>query len=275
MQKTSILLKILLILTTILVVLSSIVLPKYLLNHYSSQKENIVNTAPTEYYLASNTLMAKQASINLTTIDRLKLVSGTWNSTYKPCDISEGELTENDAVKYAKEKLDLLYQANLFPTSMADSYNNWYSWDTSLYKYTDTLFNTYTVYLWHITFQKYDGSTTIEVYLTDNGALVNASINTAFYNNARALNALCSNDLNLANLLADENLTLEGLATNNLPEQSFSSIIYPDFTILQKDIKASNNFNLTSKNANGDFLAYQYETMDFYGIGFLSLPDVN
>lgn len=157
-------------------VASGMLIPKFLLNKKSKSQMSVVTTAPEDYYLGSGTAMARKASEQLSSLDRIKLVSGAWGSISSKCDTSEGFLGESAAVNLAKEQLEHFYDANVYPYSLSSTYGNWYSWSTELYQYTDTVFNTYTTYLWVIKFTKFDNSLTHTILMTENGTIVNAEV---------------------------------------------------------------------------------------------------
>lgn len=257
----------------ILLVAASFLVPKYALASYTSKKEGTIHTAPSDYYLATNTLMAKQASANLSSYDRIQLVTGSWSSSFSKCDVTESEITEIQAVNFAKEKINALYSANLFPVSFFETYNNWYSWETSLYQYTDTVFYTYTAYLWHISFQKYDGSSTIDVYLTDNGVVLSASITPI------TTGSLCDETALKQYLETEDNLDFY-VATNKLSENSSVliknnttlPISFPDFNLSTEDITSIVSVDFSSNSTTGTYLFYQYQNSTRYGIGVTTLP---
>ena len=92
-----------------LIVVLSIVAPKYLLARTLTEQTNHVEVAPEEYYLEAGTMMSRNTSSNLSAVDRIKLISGTWDSNMTKCDITEGFLDEVEAVELAKKQLDAYY----------------------------------------------------------------------------------------------------------------------------------------------------------------------
>lgn len=163
------------------VVLAGIFLPGVLLHYTFKADLNKVAPAPKEYYIASGSAIAKNASIKLTEYEKMKLISGAWESTEKPVSSEESSITELEAANLAKAAVEELYQNLLYPYHFESSYKNWYSWDASLYQCTETTFNTYTAYYWIITFYKYDSSETHKVMITENGTLLSISVNRAIY----------------------------------------------------------------------------------------------
>lgn len=174
--KKSLLIPVLCFALTIAAVLSGILVPKLLLSQKVKAQMSVVETAPEDYYLASSTIMARKASEQLSSLDRIKLIAGTWESTSVKCSTNDGFLNESEAVKLAKQQLEHLYDTGVYPYSLSSSYRNWYSWSTSLYQYTDTAFSTYTAYLWIIEFTKFDNSLTHTILMTENGTILNAEV---------------------------------------------------------------------------------------------------
>ena len=160
-----------------LIVVLSIVAPKYLLARTLTEQTNHVEVAPEEYYLEAGTMMSRNTSSNLSAVDRIKLISGTWDSNMTKCDITEGFLDEVEAVELAKKQLDVYYKQGVYPYSVQIQYDNLYSYSSELYCYTDTSFDTYTAYLWKITFTKYDNSVENIVYMTESGTILLAWTN--------------------------------------------------------------------------------------------------
>ena len=133
---------------------------------------NQVVVAPEEYYVEAGEMMARSASSNLSSVDRIKLIAGTWESEMKKCENTDGFLNEVEAVELAKEQMEYYYQAGVFPYSMQIKYDNMFSYETELYCYTDSSFHTYSAYLWKITFTKYDDSVECVTYMTESGTIL-------------------------------------------------------------------------------------------------------
>ena len=101
-----------------MIVVLSIVAPKYLLARTLTEQTNRVEVAPEEYYLEAGTMMSRNTSSNLSSIDRIKLISGTWDSNMEKCEITEGFLDEVEAVELAKKQLDVYYKQDVYPYSV-------------------------------------------------------------------------------------------------------------------------------------------------------------
>lgn len=168
----------LVIIAFVLTVLTGIFLPGILLRYTSLSELEKVSSVPKEYYLASNSAISKTASYQLSEYEKIKLISGVWESTQKKVSTDKSKDSPGQAVILAKEALHKLYQNKLFPYNLDSAYQNWYYWEAELYQCTETTFHTYTAYYWHITFEKYDSSETHEVIMTEQGTLLNISSNT-------------------------------------------------------------------------------------------------
>lgn len=156
----------------IAVILASVLVPKYLLARTLFEQMDQVVVAPEEYYVEAGEMMARSASSNLSSVDRIKLIAGTWESEMQKCENTDGFLNEVEAVELAKEQMEYYYQAGVFPYSMQIKYDNMFSYATELYCYTDSSFHTYSAYLWKITFTKYDDSVECVTYMTESGTIL-------------------------------------------------------------------------------------------------------
>lgn len=154
------------------VILASVLVPKYLLARTLFEQMDQVVVAPEEYYVEAGEMMARSASSNLSSVDRIKLIAGTWESEMQKCENTDGFLNEVEAVELAKEQMEYYYQAGVFPYSMQIKYDNMFSYATELYCYTDSSFHTYSAYLWKIIFTKYDDSVECVTYMTESGTIL-------------------------------------------------------------------------------------------------------
>ena len=124
------------------VILASVLVPKYLLARTLFEQMDQVVVAPEEYYVEAGEMMARSASSNLSSVDRIKLIAGTWESEMQKCENTDGFLNEVEAVELAKKQTEYYYQAGVFPYSMQIKYDNMFSYATELYCYTDSSFHT-------------------------------------------------------------------------------------------------------------------------------------
>lgn len=262
---------ILLGLITLLTISGSVFLPKQFLNRKYSNKQYKVETAPETYYRASNTAMAKKASELLATYEKTNLITGAWDSFCKKANYDDALLKETDAVALAKLKIDELYELELYPYSLSSSYNNWYSWTTDLYSYSDTNFNTYTCYLWVITFTRFDNSMTHTILMTEDGVILAGIANDS---NARITPMFVRlNEESIQSILCDSKIRLEDKEVYSYPNFANTiTQIYPDDLITnvveQSSIKVSLSFNSEEPS---DYLVYQTKTDSSYIFGIVPI----
>ena len=249
-------------------VAASIFFSGMLITKALSSDKNVVMEADESYYLPSKSKLAINASMNLSYADRINLVSGSWASSCRECSLDSGFITETEAVSLAKSQMEYYYNAGVYPYSLISHYGNWYSWNARLYEYTDTTFNTYTVYLWCIDFIKYDNSLSHTVLMTENGTIINAEVHTSTDIDIPIINAYTTNTLSytLSEIMGDSSLTLNDFDSNN----DTININYPQ--VDAASIKNIDSFTISinqSNKAPEQFVVYQYQTDASYGIGII------
>lgn len=151
--------------------LLGIFLPGRLLVWQSEEKMNMVGAVPVEYYSPANLAVARNASANLGDYQKLQLITGRWESNAAQADSSERTLENYEAVELARVRMNTLYEAGIYPTSLLSDYENWYSWEAEFCKVVDATFHTYAAYYWKFSFVKYDGSEKHRVYMLENGTV--------------------------------------------------------------------------------------------------------
>lgn len=156
---------------------AGIFVPRYLLAHDTGKQENQIQEAPEAYYVDAGVAMARNASQQLSSLDRFKLITGQWESEYELSTSEDAFLSETEAVELAKQQLELYYEKGLYPYSLTSQYENWYSFSIEVYQCVDSSFHTYSAYLWRIVFTKYDHTLTHEIYMSDSGFIVLARVN--------------------------------------------------------------------------------------------------
>lgn len=154
----------------LMVVGMGIVLPARVLAIQAGQEYNQISNVPEEY-LSSSSAMAKSASSNLKTVERLQLIMGQWESNGEAAKSYEMEQEDYEAVTLAREGMKLLYDSGQYPVNLSSEYSNWYSWTAEAYKSVDTTFHTYTAYYWHIHLKKYDGTEEHTIWMLDDGTI--------------------------------------------------------------------------------------------------------
>lgn len=158
----------------ILLALGGILLPGYFLQKKNTASLNSVQNVPDKYYSSSNSAIARNVSARLTSYERALLVSGVWESEITKAKEKENGQSEHDAVLLAQKKLEPFYESGVYPVSLTPDSGNWYSWETELYKATDSTFHTYTAYFWRIHFTRYEGSQQHIVFMLDDGTILSA-----------------------------------------------------------------------------------------------------
>lgn len=146
-------------------------LPGFILVWQSKEQMNMVDAVPEAYYSPANLAVARNASANLGTYQKLQLITGRWESHMEQADSYDTEMEDYKAVELAKEQIDTLYQQGVYPTSLSSNYENWYSWEAEFCKVVDATFNTYAAYYWKLSFVKYDGSERHLVYMLEDGTI--------------------------------------------------------------------------------------------------------
>lgn len=165
--------KLLLFFGLFLVVLAGLFGPKYILNREASDQLNTVTTL-SQSELKVNPTILKNASAQLTTNERMQLISQQWQSDLIEAKENEGDLTKSQAADLAKEQIKVLYDNGHYPVDLTSGYNNWYKWDATLYKAVDSHFHTYAAYYWQFHFVRYDNSETHTINMMEDGTILYA-----------------------------------------------------------------------------------------------------
>lgn len=248
----------------VIAVASSFLVPQLLLNHEKEKDTDIIYVAPESYYVESGNAMARNTSSNLTSLEQIKLISGDWESTGAPCDLDQGFLTENEAVQLARASLNSFYSIGVFPYSTDANYNNWCSWESKLYCFTDNLFNTYSAYLWVITFTKFDNSNTHTVYMTEKGVILGATTTETDYKASNIIAAYTNSSVK--EIFSDDNISL--LQKETAPEGTVIKSVYPDTDYSNATFTQIYTIDLVSSDGQLEsYYVYQYTTDEVYGIG--------
>lgn len=205
-------------------VLCGTLLPGHFLIQQSRGGLAKVAAAPAEYYSAANLAVARNASAQLGTYQKLQLITGKWESFIRDAASYEITLADYEAATVAKEQIEILYQKGLYPSNLKSDYENWYTWDAKTYKAVDATFATYVAYYWDISFQKYDGTETHRVCMLEDG--------TIFLAEADIPRGLDTSGLkNATNSLLDVFFAEGGsVKTLSIPEQSVSEYLAGDDT---------------------------------------------
>ncbi|MBR1391630.1 MAG: hypothetical protein IJ567_09375 [Lachnospiraceae bacterium] len=155
----------------VVIALSGVLLPGYLVTRKNETTWNQAEQVPEKYYSAAGSAIARNASARLDIHEKLQLVTGKWESFTEPTDSYDMVLADYEAAAMARDSIQKLYAAGLYPGSLSSEYGNWYSWEIQPYRAVDTTFQTYTAYYWRIDFYKYDGTETHTIYMLEDGTV--------------------------------------------------------------------------------------------------------
>ena len=152
-------------------VLSGIFLPGILIERQECKAVGEVQAVPAQY-IASDSLLAKEASESLKLNDRIQLITGQWESETQEAYSYEMTLEDYEAAALARDSMEAIYQNGQYPSDLASSYANWYTWEAFPMKAVDTTFHTYSAYYWKLIFTKYDGTEKHMVFLLEDGTIL-------------------------------------------------------------------------------------------------------
>lgn len=208
--------------------------------HRINRTENIDKNLYDQY----NSAISRVASEKLSEYEKIKLISGKWNSNSVEVDVVDAKITELDAVNMARSAINSLYYYNCYPFSFDSSYENWYSWEAKFCKATETAFHTYSAYYWDVKFYRYDTEETHEVIMTESGTLLGIT------------NNIPTQTLEADNRLNDRN-AIDYLQLRYMDEENIT--IYPLETTYAN---VTNNLSINYNNINPDTMSI----LSAYGI---------
>ncbi len=162
---------------TVFICLLGIFLPGAILQLKNIYHIGQSDAIPSEYYSNASLAISKNASSQLTTYEKMELISGTISSSFEEAESEESDMSAYDAVCLAQEALYHLYENNSYPYCPDSGFMNWYTWTATLYKSTDTNFHTYTAYCWKLIFTRYDASEVHTILMMENGTILYAATN--------------------------------------------------------------------------------------------------
>ncbi len=160
------------------IVAASILMPGFFLKKILAQKYNTVSEVPTKYYSGPSEAVVKNASKQLSELQKIQLISELWESEISAANSSEANISELEAKDLAIDRLTSLSSNGLFPANAYSDYQKWYSWTAVPYKAVDTTFRTYAAIYWDVTFTKYDNSESHRIILTESGDILYAFADT-------------------------------------------------------------------------------------------------
>ena len=146
-------------------------LPGQILLWESGREIDNVTTVPKESYQSEDSALAKEASARLSNEEKLRLITGEWESEISEAGDFEMQLQGYEAVRMAREKMQALYKKGEFPVDLSELYQNWYGWQVTPYKAVDATFHTYTAYYWEIVFERFDRQKNYTVWMLEDGTI--------------------------------------------------------------------------------------------------------
>ncbi len=153
-------------------VLAGIWLPGVLLKERCAADFNKTKSAPSEYYNAAGFALSLNISEQMDVYDRLRMVSGSWESSFEEASLYEMNAHMHQAAEAARKEAVELFDRGLYPSNLNSEYGNWFSWKAMPFKAVDSVFNTYTAYYWKVIFQSIDSEERHTVYILDDGTLI-------------------------------------------------------------------------------------------------------
>lgn len=155
-------------------VLAGIWLPGILLKESCAEDFNKSKAAPEEYYHAAGFALSRNISSQMDSYDRLRMVSGSWESSFEEAGMYEMDTRMHQAADAARKRIDALYDKGLYPRRLSSEYGNWFNWTAIPCKAVDSVFNTYTAYYWKVIFQSFNSEERHTVYVLEDGTLIAA-----------------------------------------------------------------------------------------------------
>ncbi len=237
-------------------VAAALLFPTFFLNGEIEGQLAIVKDVPADYYMAQGGAAAKAASQKLSDIDRIKMISGVWGSTKQKEETDKAFITETEALEYARKATAYYHELGVYPVSIDSSFDNWYSWSASCYRYLDNVFNTYTCYLWIVEFYRYDSDEHHVIYLLEDGTAI------GMINNLEASDAEKTYDAgiafgtgNIEKTISSVNKEKSKFATVTV-EDHFKEIedYLPDMTIRAENIKNVGELTIETQSDTPDKL---------------------
>lgn len=169
--------------------------PGRLVNWQAEDYKNVIHqTSGSNYYNGS------QQAVVMTLYERMKLMSGAWDSSWQEVDSETVDAMENapkqanlDTILETDGELELVgycyqnresiltlaeagmqtfYEAGMYPKDVVSGYANWYRPIVHLYQYSDSVFEAYTCYAWLVELDYYDGSCKHLLLIDDTSGLI-------------------------------------------------------------------------------------------------------
>lgn len=147
-------------------------LPSILMNREVEKTLHTATAAPSGSYMSSSVAMSRYISNQLSAYERIQLISGGWDSTCLSADWNETDVNEAASIEAIKTNLNTICHNDKYELHFDSSYENWYTWETSLYKAVDASFSTYLAYYTISKFTRYDNAYAYYVIAAENGDIL-------------------------------------------------------------------------------------------------------
>ena len=157
-----------------LVVTGGLFLPGFFLNTSAERLSDHLQAVPSDYYMSSGSAILEVASLQLSEYEKIRLISGAWDSENNSVSTDQMENNAYTMVKTAKDNLKKMYLSDLYPTSFSKIGSNWYTWNAECFSSTDSTFHTYTAFYWLITLTKFDNTEKHTILITEDGTILYA-----------------------------------------------------------------------------------------------------
>jgi len=136
-----------------------------------------IESVPGDMYDMTTSAVSKSVSAKLSEEDRLKLITGEWES--EEIKVTRNPLTtsKQQQVTTAQNKVAALYEDSQYPVTLIDRDDMWYTWDVEYYRKTDSTFHIYSAYYYVVHFVGYDEKEKHDVTLSEKGTVVSIKNN--------------------------------------------------------------------------------------------------
>lgn len=183
---------------SVLVAIVCLLLPGAIVEFQANSKKQVIHQVYSSNYYGSSDTAAV-----MTLYERMKLISGEWDSNCQEVDpkevqaisdapkeafdnVVEGQNGEvqlegysymdyQSVLETAEEGMSTFYECGIYPENTVSQYGNWYRPTVSLYQYSDAVFDAYICYVWLVEFDYYDGSMQHVMLIDDTSGLILAS----------------------------------------------------------------------------------------------------
>lgn len=166
-----------LVLSALLIAVFSIWLPGFFMKKNIDAQFTDIKNVPGEYYSGPSESIIKNASKQLTYSQKIQLILGMWESTITETTEEACNLSEFGIKTIVVNRIEDLHSRGLYPITLSEGQNNWYTWNATPYRALDTTFNAYAAVYWDITFTKFDNTEAHRFIVTESGDILYAEAN--------------------------------------------------------------------------------------------------